>query len=123
MQSVLEYIASEIPYAKQVRETFRKKGIFVDTREEWLLKNLQLSHLYKDLDFKERLSKLNNREVKVGSWLWSKDEEFELGRVSQLLSYDLMTVHFNKRELKTMCNSEKLITAHDKVKRKLKVIY
>lgn len=125
IESVDEYVATNIPYAKEVHTHFRQYGIYVDTRSELLLSNLKLAYkLNKEgMSSKDILSHLGKKDISVGTWVYCNDEEYGLGRVTSMLNDDMMTVMFNARKLNTICNSKNMITIHDNKPRKLKVIY
>ncbi len=124
MYSVIEYITDNVPYAKKVYKAFLPMNVFVDTTDTVLKSNLQMAHKMKDKTRAQRLKSLVDREVSIGSYLYSGDIDYGLGRVVSFFKDEtMMLVMFNERELPTMCSRNNLTTIHDDDNRKLKVIW
>ena len=125
MKSVAEYIVDNIPYAKQTREHFLPQNVYIDTTSIWLKEALKKAYQMKDATRHKRLKSIVVKNLAIGSYVYSNDDKFGLGRVVRFFDTDdsLMLVHFNERELPTMCSRNNLTTVHDETNRKLKIIY
>ena len=110
---------------KYLRLYFMNKNVFIDTTEKRLVDNLKIPFELSDKTYNQKLKAMSKSILGLGSYVYSSDDEFGLGRVTKFFDSDdsLMLVHFNERELPTMCSRNNLTTIHDDVDRKLKLIY
>ena len=125
MKTVTEYIAENIPSIRYLREHYMKMDVYIDTRSEDMLFNLKKAHELRDKSKTETIKAMRQPVLSIGSYIHCKDEDYDLGRVTQFFHDDdgLMLVHFKERKLPTMCSRTLLTTVHDDTARKLKVIY
>ena len=107
MYSVKEYIVDNVPSAKYVRLAYLKENIFIDTRDEWILSALRVSHMDSDgpMSRTKRLKAIKDRDLAIGSYLFCGHDEYGLGRVVRFFETDdsLMLVLFDERSLPIMC--------------------
>ena len=123
MKSINEYIVDNNPSMKYLRLYYREKGIFLNSTDRRLIDNLRLPYELKGKSRKHILSCLSSSDLTDGTYLYSSDEDYGLGRVVKLFDdKTLMLVLFNERELPTMCHRDRLVTVHDDTERKLKKI-
>ena len=83
------------------------------------LSSEQLDHLYKRLLQNRYDIESGELLPRVGVMVYCDDLEYGRGTIKELYDTGLMLVKFDRRELLTMCSSDKLITVHDDIKRKL----
>ena len=122
IESTNEYIARNIPSAKDVHKHYSKYGIFLDSRDQMLLDKVKKAyHLNeKGLNTQEILSHLLPLSLKEGTWINCDYEFFGIGQVTELFNSGNMFVKFKERRLPTMCDSK--TTIHDEKKRKIRII-
>ena len=122
METIEEYIARLNPSMKYLRLHYRKLGIYIDTSNKRLIDNLRLAYELKGS--RGLAKKMSKPTLRVGSYIYSSDIEYGLGRVTQIFKdEDSMLVLFNERSIPTMCSIKKMTTIHDETARKLEVIY
>ena len=122
IDSVNQYIAKNIPTAKDVHKHYSKYGIFLDSRDQVLLDKVKKAYHLKEKSFEVEhiLAGLTPLTIKVGSWVNCDYEEFGIGQVTEIFNSGNMFVKFKKRSLATMCDIK--TTIHDDKKRKIKQI-
>jgi len=125
METIEEYIARLNPSMKYVRLHYRKLDVFIDSTDRRLVDNLKIPHELSGTSKSNMVKKMSKPTMSIGSYLYSDDEEYGLGRVHTFFSSDesLMLVQFKERKLPTMCSRTNMTTSHDDVVRKLKLIY
>ena len=88
----------------------------LDERQKWFLfDNLlqgKYNHLYKR-------DKLEPTDIRIGQYVYCDYPEFGRGSIVGVFDFNKMMVKFDDRDLSTMCDSEKMITVHDDIKRKI----
>ena len=88
----------------------------LDERQVWFLfeklLNGDFNHLYKR-------QSLTKDDIKQGQYVFCDYPEYGKGEIVGVLDFNKMLVKFDDRVHSVMCDSDLMITIHDKIKRKL----
>ncbi len=122
IESTNEYIARNIPSAKDVHKHYSKYGIFLDSRDQLLLDKVKKAYYLKEkgLNYQDILVGLTPLTLRVDSWVNCDYEFFGIGQVVEVFNSGNMFIKFKERRLPTMCDSKS--TIHDEKKRKIRII-